>query len=96
MKLVDNKLKLTISVSNPLNKSHSEADLRGGSYITGFLSSEFVRTFKNSRHSDESSSVVKKGDQLFDDNSNLKMFSRILKEFSKSLQISCAENSTNM
>ena len=37
-----------INILNPLNKNLSEADTGGGSYITSFMSSEFLRTFKNS------------------------------------------------
>ena len=38
----------------------------------------------------------KKDYQIFNNNSNLIMFSRILKEFSKSLKISYAENSISV
>ena len=41
-------LRLKFNILNPLNKNLSEADTGGGSYITGFMSSEFIRTFKNS------------------------------------------------
>ena len=41
-------LRLKFNILNPLNKSLSEADIRGGSYITDFMSSGFLRTFKNS------------------------------------------------
>ena len=41
-------LRLKFNILNPLNKNLLEADTGGGSYITGFMSSEFIRTFKNS------------------------------------------------
>ena len=40
-------LRLKFNMLNPLNKN-LEADTGGGSYITGFMSSDFLRTFKNS------------------------------------------------
>ena len=40
--------RLELNVLNPLNKNTSEAETGGGSYITGFMSSEFTRTLKNS------------------------------------------------
>ena len=52
-------LRLKFNILNPLNKNLSEADTGGGSYITGFMSSEFLKAFKNSRHSDENSSRYK-------------------------------------
>ena len=41
-------LRLKFNILNPLNKNISEAETAGGSYITGFMSSEFARTLKNS------------------------------------------------
>ena len=41
-------LRLKFNILNPLNKNISEAETGGGSYITGFISSEFTRTLKNS------------------------------------------------
>ena len=41
-------LRLKFNILNPLNKTISEAETGGGSYITGFMSSEFTRTLKNS------------------------------------------------
>ena len=41
-------LRLKFDHLNPLNKDLSEAGTEGDSYITGFLFSEFIRTFKNS------------------------------------------------
>ena len=41
-------LRLKFNILNPLNKNMSEAETGGGSYITGFISSEFTRTLKNS------------------------------------------------
>ena len=41
-------LRLKFNILNPLNENLSEADTGGGSYITGFMSSEFLRTHKNS------------------------------------------------
>ena len=41
-------LRLKFNILSPLNKNISEAETGGGSYITGFMSSEFIRTFKNS------------------------------------------------
>ena len=39
-------LRLTFNILDPLNKNLSEADIGGGSCITGFMTSEFLRTFK--------------------------------------------------
>ena len=41
-------LRLKFNILNPLNKNISEAKTGGGSYIKGFMSSEFTRTLKNS------------------------------------------------
>ena len=41
-------LRLKFNILSPLNKNISEAETGGGSYVTGFMSSEFIRTFKNS------------------------------------------------
>ena len=41
-------LRLKFNILNPLNKNLSEAETGEGSYITGFMSSEFTRTLKNS------------------------------------------------
>ena len=40
-------LRLKFNILNPLNKNISEAKTGRGSYITGFMSSEFTRTLKN-------------------------------------------------
>ena len=39
---------LKINILNPLNKSLSEAGTGGGSYITGFMSAEFLKAVKSS------------------------------------------------
>ena len=36
-------LRLKFNILNPLNKKLSKGDTGGGSYITGFMSSEFLR-----------------------------------------------------
>ena len=48
-------LRLKFNILNPINKNISEAETGGGSYIKGFMSSEFTRTLKNS---DQNPSVV--------------------------------------
>ena len=53
-------LRLKFDILNPLNKNISEAETEEGSYITGFMSSEFTRTLKNSQHSAQNPSVVQK------------------------------------
>ena len=39
-------LRLKFNIFNPLNNNLSEAGTGGGSYITGFMSSEFLKAFK--------------------------------------------------
>ena len=41
-------LRLKFNILSPLNKNILEAETGGGSYITVFMSSEFIRSFKNS------------------------------------------------
>ena len=41
-------VRLTFNILSPLNKNLSGGDPEEGSYITCFMSSEFLRTFKNS------------------------------------------------
>ena len=43
---------------SPLNKNLSEATPGKGSYLTGFMSSELLRTFKNYWHYDQNFSMV--------------------------------------
>ena len=47
---------------NPLKKDPSEAETGRGSYIVGFVSLEFLRIFKNSRHPDQKSSLAQRSD----------------------------------
>ena len=66
-----------------LTKICSQEFSRNSQKVFSFLVLKIVQWYK------------KKTNQIFNNDSNLKMFSRILKEFSKSLQLSCAKNSTN-
>ena len=77
-------LGLKFNILSPLNKNLSGADTRGRFSYNRFHVSEFLRTFKNSYILIR---IPKWYERLsdFNNNSNLKMFSRILKEFSKSL-----------
>ena len=69
-------LRLTFNLSNPLNKNSPEAETRRGSYITGFMCSEFPQIFEELLHSDQnSSSVVQKTARFLSKNSKLKVFS---------------------
>ena len=52
--------RLKFNILNPLDKNPSEADTTGGSSTTGFMSSESLRTFKNSWHSGQNSTMVQK------------------------------------
>ena len=52
-------LRLKFNFLNPLNMNLPEADPEEGSYITGFMSSELLKIFKNYKHSDQNSLVVR-------------------------------------
>ena len=64
-------LRLKFNILNPLNKNFSEADTGGGSYITGFMSSAFIRMTFGSEFVNGT-----KDYQIFNNNSKLKIFSR--------------------
>ena len=69
--------------------------MKKGLYPIGFFSSEFLRIFKNSRHSDQSSSVAQKINRLLNQNSNLNLFSGILQNSQKLIGILVLQNSIN-
>ena len=80
---------MKLNLLNLLNKNPPEAGSGRGSYTTGFMSSEFLKIFKNSRHSDQNSSVVRKASRFLNKNSNLNIFSRILQNSQNSSEFLC-------
>ena len=50
--------RIKFNILDPLKKNLSEAETGGDSSITGFMFSEFLKTFKNSWHSHQNSSLV--------------------------------------
>ena len=91
-------LRLKFNLLNPLNENSSEAESGRSSYMymKGFMSSEFLRIFKNSRHSDQNSSAIQKAIRSLNKNSNLNMFSRILQNFQKLIRILVLKNSIDV
>ena len=89
--------RLILIILNLLNKNHTETDIGGSSYISSrchvFRIPQNFQEFLTFRL--ECFSGIKRL-SYFSNNSNFKVFSRILKEFSKSLKISCFENSNNV
>ena len=51
-------LRLKFILLDPIKKNPPEAETGRGSYILGFMSLEFFRIFKNSRHSDQKTSFA--------------------------------------